>query len=468
MILTKKIIGIISISFLIIGIFSFAILNVRANGTIPPEYSSKLNLDGIYHYNVSRFGDEAIWLNLSGGTEDQWASTIDDKILVNITGFYNRDPNDIYGDVFSNIHMPWLDIEIYKNNVLNFTMSNVSNSEIARNLGLGFAKFQSGFIIPYNQIEWIKANATLEAEGASGQTAHLTMEETYNFLYFRFEEYVSTQNQKTELIYDTKSGILVKANTSLGNYKLGIALTNYSLDIENEYKYQVNTFEPKGWAIWTDLYGNFKDIFATGSERGYILVNFTGFHHRDPLLWDPDPFKYATGRPWLDLKVVYEGDVRTDITMQMNNISNTESANALLISFPGFLSGFLLPIMDNETYDIEAEVLAASWFTVDREFFYEETDLTVDMHFQCGGSFPQDTRLIYEKKTGLLLYVNTVGQNYYLEMTIENYLVNFGNGDPLNQLEISSFPLIFTLSISLITLNIIIFSVTWKKKNNSK
>ena len=129
----------------------------------------------------------------------------------------------------------------------------------------------------------------------------------------------------------------MKANTSMGDYKLTISLANYTLNIEEEYKYEVITFEPLGWAIWTDLWGNYKDIFATSSDRGYILVNFTGFYHRDPLLWDPDPFKYANGRPWLDIKIVYIGDVRTDTTMQMNNISNTESANALLISFPGFL-----------------------------------------------------------------------------------------------------------------------------------
>lgn len=463
---TKKVIGLIYISFLLFGIFSFIIPTCRANGIIPPEYSDKLNLDGIYSYNVTGFGKEATWLNFSGGTEGEWASTTNDEILVNISGFYNRDPDDISGDVFSDIHMPWFDIEIYKEAILNFSMSNVSNSEIARNLGLGFAKFQSGFIIPNNQTEWIKANATLEAEGASGQTAHLTMEETYNFLYFRFEEYGTTQNQMTELTYDTKSGILIKANTTRGDYKLGISLNNYSLDFETEYKYQVNTFEPLGWAIWTDLWGNYKDIFATGSERGYILVDFTGLYHRDPLLWDPDPFKYATGRPWLDIKVVYEGDVRTDITMQMTNISNTESANALLISFPGFLSGFLLPMMDNDTYDIEAEVLAASWFTVDREFTYEEMDLTVDMHFQCGGSFPQNTHLIYEKYTGLLLYVNTVGQNYHLEMTIENYHLDLGNENSQPQPAIPSFPIFLTVAINLITMAITIFILRRKMKIN--
>ena len=464
--LTKKAIGIISISVLLFGIFIFGIPNVRANGPIPLEYSDKLDLDALYYYNVSGFGNDATWQNFSSETEGIWSTTASDEILINITGFYDRDPADIFGDVFSDTNMPWFDIEIYKNAAINFTVSNVSNSEIARNLGLGFAKFQSGFVIPYNQTEWIKANATLEAEGASGQTAHLTMEETHDFLYLLFEEYGATQNQQTELIYDKNSGMLVKANTTLGDFHLSLISYNYSLDFETEYKYQVNTFEPTGWAIWTDLYGGYKDIFATGSERGYILVNFTGLYHRDPLLWDPDPFKYAMGRPWLDLKVVYEGDVRTDITMQMMNISNTESANALLISFPGFLSGFILPVMDNKTYDIEAEILAASWFTVDREFTYEETDLTVDMHFKCGGSFPQETRLIYEKITGLLLYVDTIGQNYHLEMTIENYSIDIDDGTPQPQLGIPSFPIIPIISISLFTLAMIMYCFKRRYKIN--
>ncbi|MFX1589640.1 MAG: hypothetical protein ACFFC1_15930, partial [Promethearchaeota archaeon] len=304
------------------------------------------------------------------------------------------------------------------------------------------------------QTEWIKANATLEANGASGLTADLTMEETINFLYFRFDQYGEAQNQKTELAYDKKTGLLVKANTSIGNYKLALSLANYTLDIETEYKYNVNTFEPLGWAIWTDLWGNYKDIYATGSERGWILVNFTGFYHRDPLLWDPDPFKYADGRPWLDIKVVYQGDVRTDITMQMNNISDSECANNLLISFPGFLSGFLLPIVNNQTYDIKAEVIAASSYTDDREFTYEETDLTIDMYFKCGGSFPQETRLIYEKITGLLLYVDTMGQNYHLEMNIENYEPDQNGVDTPS--EIPSFSLIVIVSVVLMTMLIII------------
>lgn len=442
------------------GLLFFSIQNVKGNGIIPPQYSEGLDLNGEYIYNVLDFGEDSNWINFSDNSEGKWSTNFGDRIRINITGFYNRDPNDVVGDIFSDTDMPWFDIEIFKDTNLNFTLFNVSNSEVARNLRLGFAKFQSGFLIPHNQTEWIKANATLEANGASGLTAGLTMEETFNFLYFRFDQYGETQNQKTELAYDKKTGLLVEANTSIGDYKLAITLINYTLNIGKEYKYEVSTFEPLGWAIWTDLWGNYKDIYATGSERGWILVNFTGFYHRDPLLWDPDPFKYADGRPWLDIKVVYQGDVRIDITMQMNNVSDSECANNLLISFPGFLSGFLLPIVNNETYDIKAEVMAASWSTVDREFTYEETDLTIDMYFKCGGSFPQETRLIYEKITGLLLYVDTIGQNYHLEMNIENYEPDQNGVDTPSK--IPSFSLIVIVSVVLTT-TLIIIKINKKK-----
>ncbi|MFX0025274.1 MAG: hypothetical protein ACFE8M_02575 [Candidatus Hermodarchaeota archaeon] len=451
----KKILTVLITFFMIFqGLLIFSIQNVKGTEVIPPQYSEELDLSGEYLYNILDFGENSNWINFSDDSEGKWATNISDEIRINITGFYKRDPYDLVGDTFSDTDMPWFDIKIFKNTNLNFTLLNVSNSELARNLKLGFSRFQSGFLIPNNQTEWVKANATLEANGASGLTADLTMEETINFLYFRFDQFGETQNQITELIYDKKTGLLIRANTTLGNYKLALSLANFTLDIETEYKYNVNTFEPLGWAIWTDLWGTYKDIYATGSERGWILVNFTGFYHRDPLLWDPDPFKYADGRPWLDIKVVYEGDVRTDITMQMNNVSDSECANNLLISFPGFLSGFLLPIVNNETYDIEAEVIAASGFTEDREFIYEETDLTIDMYFKCGGSFPQETRLIYEKITGLLLYVDTTGQNYHLEMNIENYeLVQNGVDTPS---EIPSFSMIVIVSVVLMTILIII------------
>lgn len=467
----KKIISLLAISVFCIGAINFMnITPVMANGEIPNEYYQGIDINGNYVYNITEFGESSTWINFTSGSEGTWATNIGGQIIINFTGFYDRDPFDSQGDAFPDTNMSWMDINIYKyiagSPQINFTLNNVSNSEVARNLKLGFSGFQSGFLIAINHTDLIKANATLEANGVSGPTAYLTTEETYNFLSFKFEQFGAAENQKTELVYDKKSGLLVKANTSLGNYKLMLFLTNYTLDIENEYIYDVDTFEPLGWAIWPDLYGNLKDIYATASGRGWIIVNFTGYYNRDPLLWDPDPFKYTEpGRPWQDIKVLYQGDIKTDVTMALDNVSNSECANALLISFPGFLSGFLMPKINNNTFNITAEVLAASWFTVDRQFTYNETDLTIDMWFKCGGAFPQETRLIYEKMTGLLMYVNTEGQNYHLELSIQDYPIPGSEGSKGNtSSKIFSFPILILLSVSIIATMIIISSIRKKYK----
>ena len=81
--------------------------------------------------------------------------------------------------------------------------------------------------------------------------------------------------------------------------------------------------------------------------------------------------------------------------------------------------------------------------------------------FKCGGSFPQETRLIYEKITGLLLYVNTIGQNYHLELNLENYEPQ--NDTPQLPLEIPSFPILIILSIAFITTIIMITTIKKKK-----
>ena len=70
-------------------------------------------------------------------------------------------------------------------------------------LGLGIADFQPGFLITVNHTDWIKANATIEANSAS---AGIMIEESYNFLYFRFEQN-GIINNITELIYDRFTGL---------------------------------------------------------------------------------------------------------------------------------------------------------------------------------------------------------------------------------------------------------------------
>ena len=54
---------------------------------------------------------------------------------------------------------------------------------------------------------------------------------------------------------------------------------------------------------------------------------------------------------------------------------------------------------------------------------YTETDLTIkiDSKHSASSFFPQDTCLIYEKYTGILLWTDTTIENYHLKMKLENY-----------------------------------------------
>lgn len=476
---TKKLLVVLFGTVLMLNMILFLYTPlIRADNTIPKEYSQEIDLSGEYVYNVTAFGESAEWINFSDDVEDTWESNAGGQIRINFTGFYPRDVNDISGDLFPDANMSWMDIEIWKNNAgslqLNYTNMNISNHEAAMNLNLGYGGFQSGFLIS-NNTDNIKTLAQ-----TAGQNIALTIEETKNFILFRFEE---TEVQSTKLVYDRVSGLLLNASTSTNSYQLEMFLTNYTLDIEKQFTYDVLDFGPPGWTLWYDLAwpSTFKDIFAT-NKGGRILINFTGYYQADPNLFS-DPFAGAEKRAWLDVGVVYKGDSSDVETMRLLNVSNSEAANAFLISLPGFLSGFLIPNINNDSFDIEQAIVDAISFYAEKEFKYTESDLTIRMNFQVGGSYPQKTTLIYEKITGLLLFVETEGQNYYLKSAINGYTApttasteeeeeeeedeKDGNNTDGTQLEIPSYslPIIFSI-ISVISL----YAILHKKKEmrNSK
>ena len=99
--------------------------------------------------------------------------------------------------------------------------------------------------------------------------------------------------------------------------------------------------------------------------------------------------------------------------------------------------------------------------TIGNTLSYRETDLTItiDSKPTAAAAFPQETYLVYEKYTGLLLFADTTGQNYHLEMEIENYVLpeeviqrltdDDDDDDDKEKREqiIPSFPLIIVFSI---------------------
>ncbi|MBD3339905.1 MAG: hypothetical protein GF353_12400 [Candidatus Lokiarchaeota archaeon] len=392
-----------------------------SNGQIPVDFYQDIEIGKNYVYKVSGFGSNSDWKNFTEDTEDFWTSDIDQNIIVNFTGFFERDPNDP-GDSFSYLEIPWINLSIFEeigaNPSLNYTNANVSNSEVARNLKLGFSNFLPGFLITINHTDWVKANATAEANGASGPEAKLTMEETYTYLYFKFEE-TNGNNQVTELIYSKKTGLLIRANTSIGTYHLDIILLGDRLDLETQYVYNVNNWGNGGrtdafW--WGFSYPYFKGVWST-NIGGQIKVNFTGRYGSDPGSFG-DVFE-DDEVAWLDFEVYYKGDFGSINTFNLYNISNEEVYNSMTIGYNGFQSAFNIPIMENETRVKELAVQEATGYA-QGNVKIEETDLTMKISFDQISGF-QETYMVYEKISGLLLWCDTQTQNYRIELTIVDY-----------------------------------------------
>jgi len=161
----------------------------KTNSEIPTQYYQNLDFNKPYVYNISQFGDPVGWYNFTPYPEDSfegnWRTNPGGQIKINFTGFYAKDPND-WGNIFED-PIPWLDIEILECNLgildTNFTLSNRSNSEVARALTLGYNMFQSGFLIPVSNLTYIEKLALNQADpgGVADIKGDVKVEETYNF-----------------------------------------------------------------------------------------------------------------------------------------------------------------------------------------------------------------------------------------------------------------------------------------------
>ena len=476
----KGILVIIYTSIIVLGAVYFNYTSLSANvseektspsivsdnlkqAAIPNDFYQEINLGENYTYNVTGFGLDAKWTNYTGSPDVNWKTDPGEQILVNFTGFYNRAPN-VPVDSFPDTDMPWMNISIFEDKSgpsLNYTNSNVSNSEVARNLKLGFSGFQSGFLIKVNHTDWLMANATLEANGASGPKAQLTKEETYNFLYFRFEQYGAADNQKTELIYDKITGLLVWAKTSNSSYNLEIFLTEYALDFERQYVYNVNNWGKDGntHAFWWGFHG-YQGVFTT-NPGGRIYINFNGYYGRDSSdFGDIFPDNQIV---WFNISFEYKGDGGRFMAFEYNNISNPDAALIINLKYNSFASGFLVPNMNNETWLKENALEQGDPggpYDIPGVVTIEETDLTIKITYdQIDG--PQISSMRYEKRTGLLLWTDSIAKNYRLTMTIENYIpptttgstviVDDDDDDDDVREAIPSFPIIILISIAIFT-----------------
>ncbi|MFW9820728.1 MAG: DUF4430 domain-containing protein [Candidatus Thorarchaeota archaeon] len=452
---TRNTVYLITTLTLIQLILSASIPIVKAEVEITNSYNQSLDFNRTYVYEVSQFGDSVGWYNFTpwpgNSYEGDWKSNIGGQIRINLTGFYNKGLND-WGNVI-NDPIPWYDIEIHENNLgllnLNFSLDNRSNSEVARALTLGFNNFQSGFLIPNDNFTKIKELATWQADpgGLYDIIGEIEIEETYNFLYIGFSQ--TGGGQQTDLMYDKDTGLLVRAKTSIFGYMLEIQSLNFTTDYSSSLIYNVDDFGGAvGWYNFTPWPGNSYEGDWKTNRGGQIIVNFTGFYDKDPNDWGniiSEPI------PWFDIEIV--GNISSVLmtNFTLSNRSNSELGWAFTLGYNNFQPGFILHIMNNLTNVKKLALQEASGY-VNGLVSVEETELTLKISFDQGGG-GQGTYLIYEKRTGILLWVETFVGNYLLEMTIDDYipweLKGENNGPPSNLL-LDSLPYIIISSISII------------------
>ncbi|MHA1509412.1 MAG: hypothetical protein ACTSO6_11990 [Promethearchaeota archaeon] len=403
------------------AIFLVSIPNVRANQAIPEEFYQDLNLNGTYVYNVSLFGGDLNWIGFDWASIYNTTTNSGGQISVNFTGFYDKDPGDMY-NLFGS-PMSYMDIEFIDNQagmlISNHTFNNVSNGEAAFNMLLGYNAFQSGFLVPINNLTKLKEHAL--AQDAGYMLGDITVEETYSFISFDFKQDSGTQN--TTLVYEKQSGLLVWARTKMIpitnplGFTLEMFLTNFSLDFDELYVYNVSKFE--GAAFWYDWDFNYIDTWTT-NPSGLVTVNFTDYYLKDSgePVWGTDAFPSDLKRAWFDIEIFYDGYFGPiGPIISLNNISNREAALQMGIGFGGLQSGYMMPLIENLTFIKEIALAAAN----PGEVTINETELTIKISYEQVGGFEQKTQLIYEKKTGLLLWVDTLLNPYVLEMSINGF-----------------------------------------------
>ena len=442
---------------------------VNAEVEIQNSYSQNLNFNKTYVYEVSQFGDSVGWYNFTpwpeNSFEGDWKTNPGGQIKINLSGFYNKDVND-WGNIF-NDPIPWYDIEFYENNLgildMNFTLSNRSNSEVARALTLGYNSFQPGFLIPNENLTNVKDLAINQSDpgGLYDIDGDLVLEETHNFLYIGFEQ--TGGGQKTFLVYDKFTGLLVWAKTSIFGYMLEIRSLNFTLDFSSSFKYNVLQFGgAAGWYNFTPWPGNsFEGDWKT-NIGGQIIVNLTGYYNKDSNDWGnviDDPI------PWFDIEIIENNSGILMTNFSLTNRSNSELSWAFTLGYNNFQSGFIIQIIDNITRVKKLALDGASGF-VNGLVSVVDTQLTIKITFdQIGGG--QQTNMIYEKQTGILLWANTSIGSYLLEIVLDNYVPWESVGEEISHIDnslLKFLPYIFIASISIILISASLITSRFKTK----
>ncbi len=434
-------VGIISFSVLIFVSFLDFTPDYRKNhdsapyGTFPMEYYQDLNLSHTFVYNITAFGADTYWEsfpNTNKGEKTLWGSSQGGQIRINFTGFYGV--TDELEPYLNGGEVPYMDIDILSRQSpslwTNFSISNISNIEASYNFQSGFNQFKSGFIIPFTNFSGLKEFALWAKDTTPECLGTLDIEETYNFIYIAFSQTNAQHpdsNLFTFMTYEKRSGLLIRLYTQCGDYKLEAFLNGYAFNINQEFKYNVLRFESS--LNITNWHSNASYGVVKSNNGGKIRAEFLNEYPKskeDSSVFDA-PIQhldaiFIENKSWEHYErgvLIEKGDVE--------NISNTELANAMGVGYRDFDSGFLLPTNNlSRIKTLASQQNQSGGWEADIEV--KETNLTIQFNFKKQDS-TINVSLIYDKYTGLLQYasINTTNSPD-IEFKIEYY-------DPLIAIE---------------------------------
>ncbi|MCK4286590.1 MAG: hypothetical protein KAX18_10330, partial [Candidatus Lokiarchaeota archaeon] len=217
------------------------------------------------------------------------------------------------------------------------------------------------------------------------------------------------------------------------------------------YIYNVTGFNTTEPLAWLDVYWSTK-AFVNITPGGQLKVNFTGFYEKDPF----DFNSFDNPVPYMNIEFIENRAGIFVSNTTLFNVSNGEADLNLLLGYNSFKSGFLIPISNFNNLTQLAYAQDVPPF-MNATVSVQETSTTISFDFKQKTSLQQETKCIYDKVSGLLMYTNTSFGNYTLEMTLTN-LPNLPSGE----LSIPSFQ-IYILCGTIMIISII-YITNFKKK----
>ncbi len=224
-------------------------------------------------------------------------------------------------------------------------------------------------------------------------------------------------------------GIFVLNTIPLNKATSNPIIENYFISNE-EYIYNVTQFD--SYFTWVGL--NWMDPpkgYALTNPGGQIKINFTRFGDKDPY----DYSVFSEPVPYINVSLFENVSNSLIVNFTENDISNSEVAMNLALSYNAFLSGFLIPVNNLTELKSQAiEQVSPTGFmegTVD----IVETNISILFDFRHKeGS--QNSTMLYDKWLGILLWAkieNSLGPDLEIFLVNKPYITPTWNTIPSDQ-----------------------------------